>query len=208
MALTDYANLKSAVARFAGRDDLDSLMPDFIEITEDYIYNNESRPLRLQSMEQVTTLSTTAGANSLALPERFLSLRSISIETGGSEYELTYQSPSAIDKLSEGGVPTAYTIEAGNIVFNVPPDGVYDVNLVFYQKPVPITPTSSTNDILTNNPTIYLHGCLSCVFEYTGELERAENYYQKMIRSIKGATANDNKGRYSNAAAKVRSSTP
>ena len=208
MSLDTYANLKAAVIRFSGRDDLSDLLDDFIDLTEEKIYSNEMMPLRLRGFETSSTLQTIAGTNAVALPTGYLQARSIALTSGGKEREMFFNSPSALPKKSGSGIPVSFTVEGDNLVFDVTPDGVYDIEFVYYGKPTALSSTNTTNFVLTNHPSIYLDGCLSELYSYTSEIQDSEAYFGKFIRSIKGAIRNDRTGRYINAQGRVQGSTP
>lgn len=208
MSLDNYANLKAAVINFSGRDDLSSLVDDFLDLTEEQIYSNEIMPLRLRAFETNTTLQTIAGTNAVALPATYMQTRSITLNSGGVEREMFYNSPSALPKKAGSGIPVYFTIEGSNLVFDVTPDGVYDIEFAYYAKPTALSSSNTTNTVLTNHPSIYLFGCLSALYDYTSEPNDAESYFGKFIRSIKGAIRNDRTGRYANAQSRVRGSTP
>ena len=207
MALSDYAELKAEVISFTGRDDLSSKFDTFLKLGETAIYSNDDKPLRLSYFETSTTLQTVGGTDEVALPSDYLQLRSLKIEVGGSECELRFNAPNALPRQG-AGLPTAYTIIGRNIVFNFTPDGVYDLALKYFAKPTDLDATNNVNSLLTNNPDIYFYACMFSVYDYTTELQEAENYYGKMLRSIRGAIKNDMKGSITNASARYRGWTP
>lgn len=200
MSITSYSTLKSSVFNFSGRDDLSESFDAFVQLAENYIYHNEDQPLRVQELITTTTLTTVSGTNSLALPADFLGSLSALIEDGGVKRELKNTSPSALNQNGESGIPCKYAI-TDNIIFDKTPDGAYDIELVYYAKPSALSSTNSTNDVLTNYPSIYLFGCLSAVGDLSGEDQDAENYYQKMLRAIRGALRSNRKLRHSPGAA-------
>jgi hypothetical protein len=207
MALDTYSNLKASVIAFSGRDDLSSQMDDFISLAEEAIYFNDVFPLRLQSMETILT-DTTAGPL-YTLPADYMEIRSLTITNGGNECELSYASPAVLQIISGTGAPYEFTIVGSDIKFNITPDSAYAIKLTYYAKPTALSSLAPTNAVLTNHPSIYLNGCLSMVAQYAGEESDAENAYQKMIRSIRGARRGDSTGRYPKGSrAKVRGSTP
>jgi hypothetical protein len=207
MALEDYAALKAAVISFTGRDDLSSKFPILIALAEFEIYNNEDKPLRVSSLETSTTLQTVGGVNEVALPAGYLNLRSIKRSSGGTECELTYNSPSAL-QVAGSGIPTHYTIEGNNLVFSYIPDGVYDLELSYYSKPDPLDETNNTNVILTNYPNIYMYACMFSIYDFSTEPELSEMYYAKMLRAIRGAMKSDGKGLRPNSVMRTRGLTP
>jgi hypothetical protein len=208
MALNNYANLKAAVIDYSGRDDLSARIDDFIQLCETDIYYNEKTPLRIRTMETTVQLSTVAGAQTLALPSDYLESRSASIEAGGAEYTLAMLSPSSLPKGVSSGIPRAFTV-TDTIKFDRTPDGVYTINFTYYALPTPLSSSNQVNTVLTLHPNIYLFGTLAQVYDFSGEPQMSEHYFNKMLRAIRGAIRGDRSGQYSpGAQAVVRGSTP
>lgn len=208
MSITSYTTLKTAVFDFSGRDDLSSKFDTIVEIAEDNIYNNDSQPLRTQELITTTTLTTVAGTNSLALPPGFISCLSILINDGGIKRELVNTAPTSLQRNGESGLPCKYSI-TDTIIFDYVPDGAYDIELTYYARPSTLDATNNTNAILTAYPSIYLYACLASVGDLSGEDADAERFYQKMIRSIKGAIRSSRKLRYAPGASSMnRTWTP
>lgn len=196
MSITSYSTLKNSVFGFSGRDDLSTEFNTLLQMAEQYIYHNESQPLRVQELISTTTLVTVAGTNSVALPSDFLGALSILIVDGGAKRELVNTSPAALNRKGSQGIPEKYAI-ADAIVFDYVPDGAYDIELTYYAKPSALDTTNNTNTVLTNYPAIYLFGCLSAVGDLAGEDQDSEMYYQKMLREIRGAVRSNRKLRHS-----------
>ncbi len=208
MSITSYTTLKTAVFDFSGRDDLSSKFSTIVQIAEDNIYNNDSQPLRTQELITTTTLSTVAGVNSVALPSGFISGLSMLIVVGGVKRELTNTAPASLHRNGESGIPCKYSITDA-IVFDNVPDGAYSLELTYYARPATLDTVNNTNAILTAYPSIYLYACLASVSDLSGEDADAERFYQKMMRSIKGAIRSSRKLRYSPGASSTnRTWTP
>lgn len=208
MSITTYATLKSSVFNFSGRDDLSEDFDTFLQMSEQYIYHNEDQPLRTQDLITTTTVQTVAGTNSVALPTRFIGVLSALIVDGGVKRELVNTSPAALGRTGQSGIPVKYAI-TDTLVFDYTPDGAYDIELTYYEQPLALDTTNTTNTILTKYPSIYLFGCLSAVNDLSGETQDSENYYQKMLREIRGAIRSSKKLRHSpGATATTRTWTP
>lgn len=208
MSITSYTTLKTAVFDFSGRDDLSSKFDTIVEIAEDNIYNNESQPLRTQELITTTTIVTVGGVNSVALPSGFISGLSILIDVGGAKRELVNTAPASLQRNGESGIPCKYSI-TNEIVFDITPDGAYNIELTYYARPSTLDSANNTNAILTAYPSIYLYACLASVSDLSGEDNDAERYYQKMLRAIKGAIRSSRKLRYApGASATNRTWTP
>ena len=207
MAITDYGTLKAAVIEFTGRDNLSSLFDTFVGIGEAAMYNNDMNPLRLSSLETLATLQTVGGTNSVSLPTDLLNLRSLKLSSNGEECELTYNSPSAL-QVAGSGQPLYYTITGSNLTFDYVPDGVYNLEIGYFARPLALDSTNDTNTILTNHPDIYLYACIFSVYDFSTEGSLSDMYYNKMIRSIRGAMKADAKKLRPNAAMRLRGRTP
>lgn len=208
MALDTYDNLKATIVRFSGRDDLSDVIDDFIDLTESMMFNNPEAILLVDDLEATTTLNTVAGTNAVALPSGYLSQRSLTITASGTEIELTYNTPAAIRKHPGSGIPSHFTIEAGNIVFDITPDGVYDCEFTYLAKPTALSSANPTNAILTNYPQIYLNGSLSEMYSYVSEPEDEIKYYQKFVAAIRGANKGSRKRTHPQAQGRYRGATP
>lgn len=195
MALDTYSNLKNAIVNFSGRDDLTSLLDDFIDLAEAEMYFNSTMPLRVRQMEQRELIGAFAGDRFTDLPDGFLDIRALVIIAGGETIELKYVAPAALEIKSTNGRPQTFTI-TDKIEFDRKPDSAYDIDIQFYGKPTALSAANPKNAILTNYPGVYLNGALSFLYDYAREMQDAEMYYGKFIRSIQGAIKGDKSGRY------------
>mgnify|MGYP003125308745 CR=1 FL=1 len=158
MALDNYSNLKTTIANFLARDDLNTEIDDFIDLTE----ADFNRRLRVRNMETVDT-SFTVDSETESLPTGFLQVRSFFINTGGGKEPLTLLTPHHQYSTAGGsrsGTPKAFSIEGTSFRFSPAPDTAYTANLVFYKAFDSIDGTTTTNHILTNHPDVYLYGAL------------------------------------------------
>jgi len=91
MAITTYSELKTAIANFLARDDLTSVIPDFISLAEGRL----SRELETRSQEKRATATLTVGDEYTALPTDLRELRMVKLN-GDPEQVLEYMSPVAL----------------------------------------------------------------------------------------------------------------
>lgn len=202
-----YADLKQEVISFSGRDDLSDRFDSFLKLTESQMFNHPMSPLRVREMETTAALVTVGGTNSVALPADFLEARSLSIQSGTVFYEMEYVSPSTMVN-RDSGLPTQFTIKGTTLVFNRTPDGVYNLSLDYYAKPLALSTTDSTNAILTNYPDIYFNGCLMQVYKYATETQEMAVYKNEFMESIRGANKASEKSIRKIPRARVSGSTP
>lgn len=207
MALDNFANLKASIISHSGRDDLSAVIDDFITLAEELMFNNET-PLRLRSFETNSTLATIAGTNLVALPTGFLEVRSVALTSADTTRELTYRSPQALRQYSTQGIPCEYSITTG-FIFDSTPDAIYNMPVVYYAKPDPLSSGAPVNVILTDHPSIYLYGALAALYDFTDDIQNSEAFIGKMARAIRGANKADKLARRgARASAKVNGATP
>lgn len=208
MALDNYANLKAAIVRADGSNDITDILDDAIVLCETEMFAIDN-PLRIQDMEVRTTASTTTSSRFVALPDNFLESRRLRIQLTNYHKDLRYRSPSALTYVDATGIPHEYTITS-QIELDRVPDAVYTLEYQFYQKPTPLSSSNATNAVLTSYPTIYLMGCLWAVNHvYHQETDVAANYYAKFMDAIDGANKRAKRTRIgAMPAIKMRVATP
>ena len=99
MSLSTYSELKTSVANYLNRDDLTSVIPDFITLTE----NRLNRELRIRANVARAQTTTTSGTAFYDLPDDLIELRNITYDTTSC---LLYTSPSPRD-LSTSRMPSS-----------------------------------------------------------------------------------------------------
>src|SRR5690606_2608172 len=119
MALSNYADLKTAILSWMGRPG-DTGIPtdDLIALCEAQV----GRELRLRSMEARVT--STVDSQYVALPEGFLAMRNFQLNTNPVT-SLSLASPEQIDSIhagSEAGKPRLYAIIGDEIQLAPEPD--------------------------------------------------------------------------------------
>jgi len=193
MALDNFDNLKASIIQWSHRSDQQANIEDYISIAESEMYANEHEPLRVRSMEARAT--ATASGRFLELPDLFLQMRRLNITTASGNSDITYMAPEQLAVPGSSGQPRWFTVTT-QLEFDVTPDDAYTIEMQYLKKLTPLDDTNTTNDILTNSPTIYLYGALWALFQNAMKPDQAEYYYGKFIHSIKGANRQDKNGRY------------
>jgi hypothetical protein len=153
MALTTYAELRTAIADWLARSDLTSYIPDFITLFEAHA----NRRLRVRQMETSTTLTPSSG--SATLPSDYLAWRRVTW-TGDVRNELEYVHPSYLQAAypdTPSGTPRIFTIEGSTL--KVRPVSTTGLEFDYYEK---IDALSGTvNWLYTAHPDAYLFGSLA-----------------------------------------------
>ncbi len=194
MSLDNFDNLKKEIIDYSHRGDLGNKIDTFIQLAENAMYSNGVQPLKVRSMEIVSTAAT--AGEYVELPPDFESARSVRLVTNDGSGELRFQAPEQLFKHPTTGQPQFYTIVGNEIQFGRVPDSAYTLEIQYFRKAAPLSTDNQVNEILTNHPQIYLFGSLAMLFSFTQDSEQEASYGQKFIGAIQGANQADKKGRY------------
>lgn len=185
MAISNYSELRTALANFGNRDDLDSNLDNFIVLAESRMV----RDLKDAWQLHVTT-TMTVDAQSETLPTDFSSLVRATID---SEYPtLEYTPPNvfhSIYAVQTSGRPVTFTIEGTSILFAPTPTDTYTMTYTYVAKPDIATDT--TNNLLTMYPDVYLFACLMELADFIHDDKMLAKYtarYAQAAESVEGVT--------------------
>jgi hypothetical protein len=207
MAISNYTELKTAVANWLDRDDLTDRIPEFIALAEARF----NRVLRLRSMEVKYTADTVAGQRNLALPTSYIQMRNFQVNTSPLTI-LSYVTPEIYDRLWGGstqGIPEFYTILADEVSLGPIPASVMEVEMLFYKRfdNLDSATTSgypdSVNWLITNAPDIYLYGSMLEAEPFIMNDERIQVWAQGFEKGVMDLQEQDNKDRHSGSALRV-----
>lgn len=158
MAISNFGDLKLAIANWLERDDLTNRIPEFVSLAEDRIAQDTR--LRLRAME--TSSDLTVSSQTVALPTGFVEARRLYLD-GTPRRRLEYLTPENfwIRHLStESGVPKFFTIEGENLVFGPSPDTSQTGKLLYFQRFTALSADVDSNWILANARGLLLYGSL------------------------------------------------
>ena len=207
MAISNYTELKTAVANWLDRDDLTDRIPEFIALAEARF----NRVLCLRSMEVKYTADTVAGQRNLALPASYIQMRNFQVNTSPLT-TLSYVTPEIYDRVwggSTSGTPKFYTILANEVSFGPIPATIMEVEMLFYKKfdNLASATTSgypdSINWLLTNAPDIYLYGTMLEAEPFIMNDERVPLWAQALQQGVSDLQEQDNKDRHSGSALRL-----
>ena len=170
MAISTFAELKTAIADFLNRDDLTSTIPTFIALAEAQI----NRDIRHYEMENRATAELTS--QYLDRPRDWLETIRLHVTSGGTQVLNLLSRASMADKRQGAedttGEPRFYChAERGFEVFPTP-DGTYTTELLYYQKITALSDSNTSNWLLSDHPDVYLYGALIHSAPYLAEDER------------------------------------
>ena len=200
--ITNYTTLRDAVAGNAGqswshRNDTLSVFDSFLQLTEQVIYTGGEKTdneyvdgLRVRVMETRSTATLSTTSRFLQLPDNFLEARRAELEYSTSIFPLTFVPASDLREVPFPGRPSEFTVTS-QYEFNCIPDVAYTMEVQHYAKQTAISSSNTTNDILTNFPSIYLYGCLAHLYQWASNIEKAAAYNDLFLNSIKSANTQD-----------------
>lgn len=194
MALTTFAELKSSIADFLNRDDLTSVIPDFITLAEAEM----SRKLRHWRMERRST--AVLDTQYSALPNDFYEPIRLSI-TSGDTYTLELANLNELSNqrmrnLNTSGRPKLYAITDGTIEVWPAPDGQYTLEMVYYSDIDALTTSNTSNWVLQYYPDAYLYGALIHSAPFLGEDARMTTWAALFQSAIDGINRDSEKSKY------------
>jgi hypothetical protein len=203
MAISTYADLQTAIGNWLARPDdptIAAIIPDWIALCELRL----NRELRVRAMEERATASVSG--TYLALPVGFLAMRNVQLNTNPVT-SLDLVSPEFIDRVTAGsstGRPRLYAVVNDEIQLAPAPDGPYTAEMVYWKKLEALSPTATTNSLLTNAPDVYLFGALAEAAAYLGDdqhLPQWDGRYQNAVRQLQES---DDAGKWSGTAPQSR----
>lgn len=168
MALANYADLKSAVAKRVHRTDLASLMDDFVSLAEVRINSDITHPRQ----EAVVTGTM---ATSVALPSDAVSIRSLIWVSGTTRRTLQPLALEGYGAMNIAGSPEGYVI-VSDTFRAIPYTSAGTYELVYMKRWA--LGTTSTNWLMTNHPDVYLYATLIEVAQHTRESDAVEAWVQ------------------------------
>jgi len=159
--ITDYGTLKAHLADTLNRDDLTSVIPQFVE----FAMADLNRKLRVRQQMVRAQGDVFSGNDKIRLPANFLAMRNIQVNTDPVR-GLEYATPERMDELRQSyngganGEPVYYTVMGDNIFVVPTPDGTYQLEIGYYRDIPTLTSDSDTNFLITDHPDLITYGSL------------------------------------------------
>ena len=97
MAISNYSELKAAIADWLNRSDLTDSIPDFIVLAE----TRHKRDFKIRRMETRVTANTVADSEFYSLPDNYVAMRNIQLNTD-PKTPLEYLTPEQMDRIHAG----------------------------------------------------------------------------------------------------------
>lgn len=197
MGITNYGELKTAIADFLNRDDLTSVIPTFVALAEADMLRDQ----RMRSWRSENRATSSISDRYSALPSDFQEMIRFNISTSEGWERLTLMSQADMaDKRSFGdtaGKPAYYAITAGEIELFPTPDEAYTTELVYHSRFTELSADADYNWVLTYFPDAYLYGSLLHTAPYLSDDNRIAvwaSLYQAALDAIQADTTSSKYG--------------
>jgi hypothetical protein len=192
MAITTYAELKTAIADFLNRDDLTSIIPTFIELTEAQM----AREVRHWRQEK--RIETTLDERYENLPTDFI--EAIRLTAGNNRLTMisAAEMQDRVEASTLTGTPKYYRFTANQIEFYPAPASTSTtvLSMVYYARTPSLTDAAPSNWILDEAPDAYLYGALVHSAPYLQDDPRIAVWASLYQNAIEGLRRDSNKGKY------------
>lgn len=162
MSITNYSELRVAVADWINRDDLDDArLREFVQIAENRIFH----VLRVPPMEKYANL-TTDSQGRVTLPGDFLEAKDVLFNSKPLDRISTTE---FYARSSTHGTPVAFARETTYLrLWPIPGPGITGAQLIYYALPAALSDASPTNPVFAMAPELYLYGALVAAGTYVG----------------------------------------
>jgi len=185
MSITNYTELKAAVADFLNRDDLENTIGTFIALAE----TDMQRRIRHWRMEKRSTAEIDTQYS--AIPADFLEVVRFYLTSGDTKPLELISQAELLDRkrknLNTGGSPSFYAITAGEIEVYPVPDAVYNAELYYISEVPSLSDSNASNWLLDKYSDAYLYGSLVHSAPYLKEDGRIQTWaalYQSAVDAI------------------------
>jgi hypothetical protein len=170
VALTSYSTLKSSIADWLNRDDLTSVIPDFISLAEAQIER------RVPTQKMVKRANATIDTPFSALPADFLSAKSLVLTSTAPVQPLVFLTEDELDSKKyvyrTTGKPIYFALVGNQIEVLPAPDTSYTAELTYVATLAKLSDSNTSNWVLERHPDVYLYGTLLQAAPYLRDDER------------------------------------
>ncbi|MCF2133873.1 MULTISPECIES: phage adaptor protein [Mycetohabitans] len=188
MSIKTYKDLKAALARWLKRTNLGEHIPDFIELAEARL----NRILRVRQMQATATCMT--DQRQIALPEDYL--ETVVVTVDGRRLDFVQRH---LVGDNEPRYQKHFSIAGSCLRVHVPPQTLYKISLLYYERLRPLTEKCPSNWLLSNGPDIYLYASLLEAEPYIKNDQRIPIWREALTIALSDIQANDERGRFSGA---------
>ena len=172
----NYSDVVSLALSYSDREDDEvvSRMDNFLNITEARV----NRKLRVFNMSIRATLAMADDQVYYGLPPDFGGLRDVEVvNPGGAHTTLTFLNPEQLNGVRNRGASGVskvyYNLNARQIQIFPPQPTGYEMEIVYYQKLVPLGTADPINWLSDTNPDVYIFGLCVEISSFVKDKESA-----------------------------------
>lgn len=178
MSIANYSELKTAVANWLNRDDLAALIPDFIFLGENALYD------ALRAIDNEKSSAGTLTTDYFALPGDYK--EAISLVYNGVPLErISTQKYNALKSVGiVSGIPVYWVRDQGNIRVLPYEAGSFQFELVYWSSLQHLSDTNSVNPLLTSTPELFLSFALIEAALYLNDMDGTEKWTSMAKRAV------------------------
>lgn len=202
MAITTYAELKTAITDFLNRDDIDSVASTFVSLAE----TDMQRRIRHWRMEKRSTAEIDTQYS--AIPADFLEVIRFYVTSGDTKPLELISQAELLDRkgknLNTSGSPSYYAITAGEIEVYPIPDGTYTAELYYYSAIPALSDNNTTNWLLDAYKDAYLYGSLVHSAPYLKEDGRIQTWAALYQSAVDAINAESEKSKFGGAGRRLK----
>ena len=196
MALNTYTTLKTSIADFLNREDLTSVIPDFIALDEAQINRN----VRHWKMEARSSGQQSSGDEYMQFPADWIETIRLHLTGTGTTVVNLVSRDAMADKRAANenatGTPRMYTHADGQFQLYPTPSVDTDFELLYYQK-IPSLSSNTDNWLLLEAPDVYLYGALLHSAPYLAEDQRVAVWAQMYSAAVARLNESSDDARFS-----------
>jgi hypothetical protein len=188
MPITNYGELKSAVAKWINRDDLENIIPDFIALAERRIF----REIRTPANERTIIFIASEDTNSISIPGDYIEMKlflfGIPLDENNNPISPVIgrsmsQRPSHEFNIT-GKQDYIFTRDSSKFYFNPTLKADQAVKIIYYADFSGMNEDEDTNSILRIAPDLFLYGSLLEAELYLMNDKRVSLWDQKYNQSL------------------------
>lgn len=206
----DYAALQDVAQRYADRTD-----QEVIDMFDSFLALAEARINRLLKTREQTArvhTPTVKGQKYYPLPPDYRGMRDIQItsprptQQDVKVHPMTYISPQEYNKRENDhhGGEMYYTIIANQIQILPALDAGSSIEMIYYQKVPPLTPTATENWLSLEHPDVYISALTGEISLFVKDYEVADGWFNRLKEAINEMVSSDVTERWTGAPLTMR----
>ena len=195
MALNSYAALKASIADFLNRSDLTAVIPDFITLAEAEM----NRRIRMAAL--VKRADATIDSEYTSFPSDLQQIKSLYLKTSPITKLVFLTGEEMQAKKASGykttGNPDFFSVIGDTFQVLPAPDTGVTAELIYHSKLNALSDSNTSNDVLTQNPDVYLYTALKQSAPYLQDDNRITTWATLSEKSFEDIEVADSRAEFS-----------